>query len=625
MYSYDNNGNMTSRVRKDGTGSTLYAWDYRNRLTDVTFKDGSGNVTGSVHYAYGASNNRISKVVKDASGTVTLSEFYVYDGSNLLLVLDGSGNVKNRYLNGLGQNQVLAEDTNISGSGAGTTHWALADHEGSVRDVTGNSGTVLDHIVYDSFGKIVSQTNSSYAMRMGYTGQVQDAETGLNYDRARYYDPTTGRFLSTDPAGFSAGDANLYRYVGNSPVDKIDPTGLCADGTTDNGSLPEDGTYDIPATGDYPQEDPQESARRAQLMAERAAAAKKLLNIPSDVAVPARGDIAGEATARAQYNAVKFQLYREAMAEGGIEKAVQNDDFFNKVVQFGEVSIQSQSRYDQDLIQHAQNTNALGTALDVGGRAAASTMLTIAKYTGMDDQSKALLNGVDRQIAFEGGEHPIAQAVGAVAGTYGDPVANLTAQGVTKAIAPYVSKAATAIWGAVVKDVTEVGTEAATREAAYAAENTGAAAAKDATTASSASAENIVPKTVEPITDPARLLPAPTPPREAPLNVLAPSGNKFVVSPTGQTIVVPAGAAGPNAVINPGGKVTGFSYTGGSGGSGLSPKVTTVRIMNPTPPKGASPGYPNGYVTYQNAADQGVNPFTGKTIPNSDPLRHQPL
>src|SRR5262249_31498991 len=151
----------------------------------------------------------------------------VYDGSNLLFVLDGSGNVKNRYLNGAGENQVLAEDVNISGSGAGTTHWALADHEGSIRDVAGNSGTVLDHIVYDSFGNIVSETNSADAMRMGYTGQVQDVETGLTYDRARYYDPAQGRFLSTDPASFVAGDANLYRYVGNSPADRIDPTGLC--------------------------------------------------------------------------------------------------------------------------------------------------------------------------------------------------------------------------------------------------------------------------------------------------------------------------------------------------------------------------------------------------------------
>jgi hypothetical protein len=97
----------------------------------VTFEDGSGTVTGSIHYAYDANNNRISKTVKDASGNVTLSEFYVYDGSNLLLVLDGSGNVKNRYLNGPSEDQVLAEETNIVANWAGDTHWSLSDHEGT--------------------------------------------------------------------------------------------------------------------------------------------------------------------------------------------------------------------------------------------------------------------------------------------------------------------------------------------------------------------------------------------------------------------------------------------------------------------------------------------------------------
>lgn len=63
---------------------------------------------------------------------------------------------------------------------------------------------------------------------MGYTGQVFDAETGLGYFNARYYDPAKGRFLSEDPIGFGGGDANLYRYVGNDPVKVTDPSGLYA-------------------------------------------------------------------------------------------------------------------------------------------------------------------------------------------------------------------------------------------------------------------------------------------------------------------------------------------------------------------------------------------------------------
>ena len=60
---------------------------------------------------------------------------------------------------------------------------------------------------------------------MRFVGHEQDAQSGLVYMNARYYDPTTGTFISQDPTGFSAGDSNLYRYTGNSPTDRTDPTG----------------------------------------------------------------------------------------------------------------------------------------------------------------------------------------------------------------------------------------------------------------------------------------------------------------------------------------------------------------------------------------------------------------
>ncbi|NEZ56463.1 RHS repeat-associated core domain-containing protein [Adonisia turfae] len=64
--------------------------------------------------------------------------------------------------------------------------------------------------------------------RSGYTGRERDDATGLIYYRARYYDPTVGRFLSEDPLGFDAGDANLYRYVFHSPTNYTDPSGEAA-------------------------------------------------------------------------------------------------------------------------------------------------------------------------------------------------------------------------------------------------------------------------------------------------------------------------------------------------------------------------------------------------------------
>jgi hypothetical protein len=105
----------------------------------------------------------------------------------------------------------------------------------------------------------------------------------------------------------------------------------------------------------------------------------------------------------------------------------------------------------------------------------------------------------------------------------------------------------------------------------------------------------------------------------------APKAPDFEVAPNGTVLPVPKGATGPSPVVNPSGKTTGSAFTGGSGGNGMSPNTNTLRMMDPTPPRGSSPGYPNGYGAYSNSAGQGVNPYTGRTIPNSDPNRHIPF
>ena len=96
------------------------------------------------------------------------------------------------------------------------------------------------------------------------------------------------------------------------------------------------------------------------------------------------------------------------------------------------------------------------------------------------------------------------------------------------------------------------------------------------------------------------------------------AGNRapdFIVSPSGTVFPVPKGAQGPTAVVSPSGRQTGTAYTGGNGG--LNGRVDTIRVMDPTPPRGNSPGYPNGYVKYENDLRQGVDPYSGKTLPNS--------
>ena len=108
------------------------------------------------------------------------------------------------------------------------TAWYLTDQVGSVHAIIDAAGTIVDQIVYDSFGNVLSETNPTAGDRFKFTARELDAETGLYYYRARYYSPTTGFFISGDPIGFGGGDTNLNRYVGNNPLTYSDPFGLTA-------------------------------------------------------------------------------------------------------------------------------------------------------------------------------------------------------------------------------------------------------------------------------------------------------------------------------------------------------------------------------------------------------------
>ena len=94
--------------------------------------------------------------------------------------------------------------------------------------MSNNSGNTTASTRFDAWGNILAQTGST--PQFGYTGQVPDA-TGLIHYRARYYDPTMGRFTQRDPAGFADG-INPYAYVGNSPTNFTDPLGLARQAQT---------------------------------------------------------------------------------------------------------------------------------------------------------------------------------------------------------------------------------------------------------------------------------------------------------------------------------------------------------------------------------------------------------
>ena len=77
----------------------------------------------------------------------------------------------------------------------------------------------------DPFGENAPVSTSGYVFHLRFAGQYYDPETGLHYNLQRYYDPTVGRYVTSDPLGLSAG-INTYAYVGSNPMRLIDPLGL---------------------------------------------------------------------------------------------------------------------------------------------------------------------------------------------------------------------------------------------------------------------------------------------------------------------------------------------------------------------------------------------------------------
>jgi RHS repeat-associated protein len=226
-YTYDEEGNRVTRTHLVTGDVDTYTWDHRNRLVSVVTTDVLDDETQRVEFVYDAFDRRVEKRADtDADGLWNTYERFVYDGEHIALVFDEAGSLTNRYLHGPAIDQILADEQLTSGLLApGDVVWPLTDHLGTVRHLADSAGNIINDRVYDSFGQLLSETNPSVTHRFGFTGREWDAELGLNYHRARYYDVGVGRWISEDPIGFTAGDANLGRYVGNFVTSAVDASG----------------------------------------------------------------------------------------------------------------------------------------------------------------------------------------------------------------------------------------------------------------------------------------------------------------------------------------------------------------------------------------------------------------
>ena len=146
-------------------------------------------------------------------------EKYLWQGlTRLLAVYDGSDNLLMRF-------EYVDTRMPMSMTKAGVTYYLTYDQVGSLRIIADASGNVIKRIDYDSFGTIINDTNPGFTVLFGFAGGLHDRDTGLVRFGFRDYDPETGRWTAKDPIGFSGGDANLFGYCLNNPINYTDPVG----------------------------------------------------------------------------------------------------------------------------------------------------------------------------------------------------------------------------------------------------------------------------------------------------------------------------------------------------------------------------------------------------------------
>jgi len=203
---YNNNGDTTV------AGGITYGYDFRDKLTSAT---------GGLAMTYDGDGNRVSQT---AGGTTTT---FLVDDLNLTgypQVVEElvSGVVQRTYTYG---HDLISQNRLVSGTWMPSYH--LADGLGSVRTLADVAGSATDSYTYDAFGTAIATTGST-PNRYRFTGEQFDANLGLYYLRARYYNQGGGRFWTRDTAGVipeNPREWNRYVYVANNSVNAVDPSG----------------------------------------------------------------------------------------------------------------------------------------------------------------------------------------------------------------------------------------------------------------------------------------------------------------------------------------------------------------------------------------------------------------
>jgi RHS repeat-associated protein len=207
-FEYDARGNLIQETRgKDGKLKKTFTYNLQNQL----IKAETNSEHETVHYKYDPLGRRIEK--RDTFGTTT------FLWTDNLLAQETRKKIKKTYVFEPGSFKPLAQVQDDK-----VYHYHL-DHLGTPRELTNDEGKIVWKAKYKTYGNLALKEVEEVENNLRFQGQYFDEETGLHYNRFRYYSPDTGQFINQDPIGLLGG-INNYQYAPN-PVQWIDPLGLC--------------------------------------------------------------------------------------------------------------------------------------------------------------------------------------------------------------------------------------------------------------------------------------------------------------------------------------------------------------------------------------------------------------